>query len=540
MFKNYNIKQKVFALIAIVLVVILFIGLFSYQSIIPVSKNWQNFQHQVALRQSTLMKIKADFGYGGMIHNFKNYVLRGQDKYVDRINKNHQQLNQEIITYQGIVGLSAEERSALTAISGVMENYHENTALVQEMFAKGMTSQQIDAAVKISDKPALQAFELLDKEYELLSSGYNLKIDNAISHSIIAMLGGLVICAIFICLSLIWLYANIMPPINSLNETMADIAGGEGDLSVRLQDSRKDEIGTLARSFNIFISKLESIIMQQQNIIGDIAVRADQLSKSALSSTESMNQQQQHTLEIATAIEHLSSALGDVGESANTASETSARTDSQSSDGQSAVNQSMQEVQKLQARITSVSQVIGKLNGASEEISQVVNVIAGIAEQTNLLALNAAIEAARAGDSGRGFAVVADEVRGLAQRTAASLDDIRRMTEQLVVGTREAVLAMDQGQEEVQNTVSIAQGAKDNIEQISMGIGTILQMNQQIAGVAQQQSSITQEMNLSIQNVSQMSVSILEDSTSIATETAGLAELSSQLKILTDQFKVSA
>jgi methyl-accepting chemotaxis protein len=138
----------------------------------------------------------------------------------------------------------------------------------------------------------------------------------------------------------------------------------------------------------------------------------------------------------------------------------------------------MQEVKKLQDRMTSVSGFIGKLNCASEEISQVVCVIAaGIAEQTNLLALNANIEAARAGESGRGFAVVADEVRGLAQCKAASLDDIRRMTGQLQSGTQEAVSAISQSQQEVEASDSIAEGAKDNIEQISIGIDTIHTMN---------------------------------------------------------------
>lgn len=521
------------------LVVIFLIGVYTHRAIIPVADSWSDYRSQVAQRQELLLYIKANFGYGGMIHDFKNYVLRGQDKYVDRIDARFQKLTDTIARYHEIDGITAEEQASLTAISEAATSYYRNTSRIQQLFSEGKSAIDVDRIIVINDKPALNAFLVLDEQYHEMTEGFSSRIDAAISDASQALMVGLIIIALFIVLVLGWLYVSVIPPLNSLNKTMDDIAQGDGDIGVRLDESRGDELGRLAIAFNRFVSKLEATIIQQQVIIANVSVRADRLSEAAASSNEAIEKQQSHTGQLATAINQFSATANEIAANTSTASSASASADSLSTEGQMAVQLCMEEVQKLHTNVQRVSGVISEVSTASNEIGQVVSVISGIAEQTNLLALNAAIEAARAGESGRGFAVVADEVRGLAQRTAESLEDIRRMTDQLQSGTSGAVAVIEKGLKEVDSSVTIAQTAKDNIERVKCEVGIILDMNLQIASAAEEQSSVTDDMNQNINDISRMSSSILEDSTRIAEETGSLARLMMELNELAGSFKTS-
>lgn len=159
-------------------------------------------------------------------------------------------------------------------------------------------------------------------------------------------------------------------------------------------------------------------------------------------------------------------------------------------------------VNSLLATVEQAAETVAALGEDSKRIGTILEVIRGIAGQTNLLALNAAIEAARVGEHGRGFAVVADELRQLATRTQESTDGIEIMIGWLQTATANAVGIMQQGREKAEQNMEHTAEAQAAPQKIEQSVQTIVDMTDQIAVAARQQSTVVDEINRNIVQIS--------------------------------------
>jgi methyl-accepting chemotaxis protein len=147
-------------------------------------------------------------------------------------------------------------------------------------------------------------------------------------------------------------------------------------------------------------------------------------------------------------------------------------------------------MQTIKMKVGTSAENVQQMGKWSEEIGMIVVTIEDIASQTNLLALNAAIEAARAGEQGKGFAVVADEVRKLAERSANATKEIVTLVKNIQKTVAEAIVAMDEGDREVEAGVLRANQAGRALDEILIAVEAVShQAGQAAAASAQMQIS---------------------------------------------------
>jgi methyl-accepting chemotaxis protein len=340
-------------------------------------------------------------------------------------------------------------------------------------------------------------------------------------------------------LLLIWLTASgVTRPINSVAEMLKAIASGDGDLTQRLQYSKKDELGELVSWFNRFLDKLQPTIAQIKQSITEARGTADQSSEIARQTSEGMQVQFREIDQVATASNEMSATAHDVANSASNAANAAKGADQSARDGMSIIERSTRDINQLADEVSKAVTEVEALAVNSEQIGSVLEVIRSIAEQTNLLALNAAIEAARAGESGRGFAVVADEVRNLAKRTQDSVEEIRIVIERIQTGTRGVVATMHSSQTQAHNNAGQIRQAVDALGKISDAVTVISDMNLQIASAAEQQSAVAEEVNRNVSAIRTVTETLTEQATESAAISSQLNALASQQMKLMDQFRV--
>ena len=124
------------------------------------------------VKHNIMSDIKKYVGYGGLIHNFKNYVIRGDQKYAAKVNKQYKEVVSLISKYKALPNVTSEELKLVNDISSVFTKYHKGLPSVVSATKNNMNVKQLDKVVKVSDSPAINAIDKLSTSVFSVDSVY--------------------------------------------------------------------------------------------------------------------------------------------------------------------------------------------------------------------------------------------------------------------------------------------------------------------------------------------------------------------------------
>lgn len=368
----------------------------------------------------------------------------------------------------------------------------------------------------------------------LAVASYVLHLDRQNLLELVAIGGvALLIAAIPGTLTWRWQFKKrVLRPLRDLGAVMTD--AGDGNLTVRADVIRHDEIGLLAGECNALISSLEDIAGGVRRSAESVSAAASQLSASSqeinsstIEISSSMQQiahgaeRQSRKVEEAThAMETISRTADDVAAQADEAARTSEEAAAVAARGEAANDQAIEKIGEVQSAIATLAGSVEILGHRSEQIGGIVDVITTIADQTNLLSLNAAIEAARAGESGRGFSVVAEEVRKLAEGSARAAEQIGVLIKEVQTETEKAVRYMEIGQREVSRGAEVVGGTSVALQQITDAVSRTTQLAESIAASMSEQAQRTSAVDKAMHEIA----AVVEENAASAEQTAAAAE----------------
>jgi len=365
---------------------------------------------------------------------------------------------------------------------------------------------------------------------------------------------------LFLCLTLC---AGILIPLflvtrtltKSINSTAAmlkEIAKGKGDLTKRLAEDRKDELGDLARYFNEFLDQIQSIIRKiihnaraMNDASNELATLAARMSDTAnetssrssmvASSTEEMSG---NFTNIAAAMEESSTNLAMVANSSETMVDTIGALASQADDARAIADEAVN-------RATEATAHMEKLDLSAVGIGKVLEAISDISKQVNLLALNATIEAARAGEAGKGFAVVANEIKDLAKQTSEATDEIREKIAAIQHSTDSAGTSIIEISNIITNISSMISSIATAVDEqseatteITTNISQASQGIQEVNVNINQSSEVIGEVSRDISVVNESAGNITRSSTEVKMNAEKLRDMAKQLNTVVGSFRI--
>jgi methyl-accepting chemotaxis protein len=423
----------------------------------------------------------------------------------------------------------------------------------EEFFIELISSAQVEGSGLITRGGS----EYLMSYSRLVNSGYILLSLIPMSEllgdvnrlsALVLLFGSLVL--ISSVLTGLYMSGNMGRTIKSIMETAEQAAGG--NLTVKSQIHRRDELGRLSLSINGMLENIRQIIHDALSIVHTVSESSNIISTATKQITSSSNEialamqevakgsseQAQDNENSVRIMEALSEKIFRISNMSENISKLSKNARHFTEHGITSVSNLKSRTDETTIAAKSIIDDIRSLEEQSESIGRIADSIENIAKNTNLLALNAAIEAARAGKEGRGFSVVAQEIKKLAEQSMNSTKEIGKIIKSVLYITADAVKKT----QTAENTLNVQiQAVNETMSAFGQISSSMISLNENVETIFSEISEIERQKSqalLSIQNISaisqQFAASTQETSSSTEEQLAGMEEISSYAQELND------
>ncbi|MGN1480926.1 methyl-accepting chemotaxis protein [Porcipelethomonas sp.] len=523
----------------------------------------ENINTQISMANATKGQIqsKTEEFYDAsdmMFDSMRHYVATGNSEYLDEYNAG--------ISEGVLDNIYVELKDEIREYVGTSENIDVLYSLSQE---RTDLDKNVIEFMQQEDKSSAEAV-LYGEEYDAVSTEFGEKYTELIEKTetvsekkmdalrtrknvwrfFVYISFGIVVLAAIMLMEITMV--KIIKPIQRIKESIKELAAGNLDIEVKLEENTS-EIGQIAAEMHNLIDFQKNIIADIDYVLGELAagnfvvrsqceanykgdykniiLSVDKISKHLNSVmhniTESAEQVasgsdqvagasqalSQGTTEQASSIQEMSATISEINDKVMRNTQNARELNKIAKDMLDDMNQSSEQTEKMVAAMKEISTI-------SAEISKIVKTIDDIAFQTNILALNAAVEAARAGNAGKGFSVVADEVRSLAGKSAEAASDTTVLIQKAIETIENGAKCADATTEAMNVVKQKTQGVADGINEITnnsedqanaisqttIGIEQISGVVQSNSATAEQSAAASEELSAQAQKLKELMV----------------------------------